>query len=252
MTDAWRQFGDELSRWKLAGLIARFWWRDDDATGFSPALAQLLALQSAARVPLALAVIPAAAETGLLRHEAPGLCLLQHGVAHLNRATSGEKKSEFPAGEDPLRELARLAESRQEVRKRSAGRVLPVLVPPWNRISRALALRLPEAGFAGLSAYGPDLPDRAGLIQLNTHVDIVAWRRDRSFAGTEEVLRTATALLEQRRAGDNSRAPIGWLTHHAVHDAAAWNFLEQLFAVTMPHPAIEWVSARDIFIAGKS
>ena len=73
MTRAWEQFRDELATWQAEGLAARFWWRDDDATGFTPALSRLLALQSATRAPLALAVIPAQAETELLMHETKGL-----------------------------------------------------------------------------------------------------------------------------------------------------------------------------------
>ncbi len=33
------------------------------------------------------------------------------------------------------------------------------------------------------------------------------------------------------------------LGHHLVHDAAAWDFLAELFEATAGHPAVEWVSA---------
>jgi hypothetical protein len=252
MTEAWTKFRSELAIWQAEGLVARFWWRDDDATGFTPGLSRLLALQSATRTPLALAVIPAQADTDLLMHAAPGLCKLQHGVDHINRAAPGEKKSEFPAREDPGLSLERIVEARRRLTSRSPGRVLPVLVPPWNRISAILAARLSEAGISGLSGFGPDLPDCGNLVQLQTHVDIIAWRRDRRFAGADEVLGTATRLLELRRLASAAVAPIGWLTHHAVHDASAWSFLERFFQFTATHSAVEWIGADAIFAAGNS
>ncbi len=252
MTRAWEQFRHELATWQAEGLAARFWWRDDDATGFTPTLSRLLALQSATRAPLALALIPAQAETELLVHEAKGLCMLQHGVDHVNRAAPGEKKSEFPARCDQDDHLARIIAARRDLASRSSGRVLPVLVPPWNRINATLATHLHAAGYRGLSGFGLELPGCNGLIQLNTHVDIVAWRRGKSFVGTDEVLGIATTLLEQRRLGKAAHAPIGWLTHHAVHDGAAWDFLERLFALTMTLSSVEWTGADAIFAAGNS
>ena len=49
------------------------------------------------------------------------------------------------------------------------------------------------------------------------------------------------AALQDRFEG--SREPIGLLGHHLVHDAAAWDFLGELFEATAGHPAVEWVSA---------
>jgi hypothetical protein len=34
------------------------------------------------------------------------------------------------------------------------SRVLPVLVPPWNRIAPGLVPALPEIGYRGLSTFG--------------------------------------------------------------------------------------------------
>jgi len=48
----WLALRDELLRWRDAGLVADFWWRDDDATHPTAALQQLLALSAAADVPL--------------------------------------------------------------------------------------------------------------------------------------------------------------------------------------------------------
>src|SRR5437870_1716397 len=111
-------------------------------------------------------------------------------------------------------ELARLARSRERLRSLSQGRALAVLAPPWNRISRELAAALPTIGIRGLSGYGETQPLK-GIKQINTHVDIVAWRERKGFIGDEQALRLAmNSILEG--------GPVGWLTHHAVHDEAAW------------------------------
>ena len=51
----------ELDAWAAAGRVAEAWWRDDDATAPTPALARLLEARRAAGAPVALAVIPARA-----------------------------------------------------------------------------------------------------------------------------------------------------------------------------------------------
>ena len=96
---AWRPFADEIARWRDGGRRADFWWRDDDATCPTPALGRLLALAAEADVPLALAVVPDGAEGGIFEELGAGVDLLQHGVDHVNRASSGERKTEFPSGE---------------------------------------------------------------------------------------------------------------------------------------------------------
>ena len=115
---------------------------------------------------------------------------------------------------------------------------LPVLAPPWNRLREDLITKLPAIGVRGISAYGPraSAEPAPGLRQVNTHVDIVAWRRGKRFVGEAEAFSTALKYLW----GDE---PVGWLTHHAEHDAAAWSFLERLFALE----GVRWLSAPEAF-----
>ena len=61
----WRELEQELEAWARSGRRATFWWRDDDAVEPSPALDRLLELAASGRAPLALAVIPARASSGL-------------------------------------------------------------------------------------------------------------------------------------------------------------------------------------------
>ncbi len=272
MNAAWRAFVDELARSRDAGRPARFWWRDDDAHMPTPALAGLLALRAAAQVPLAVAVIPEEAVPALFGEIGPGISVLQHGTDHVNRAGRGEKKTEFSIHESVGSALARLRASRARLADLSQGRALPVLVPPWNRIPAALAAEIGLAGFRGLSTYdthdthgtcgthGANGEHDAGtfaarhpghpatIVQVNTHLDIIAWREGRGFAGEEQILRQAIMRLAYQRSCDKRQAgPIGWLTHHAVHDSAAQRFLEQLLEITRGAGGATWADAEQLF-----
>ena len=223
MALAWDRFAEEVARRKPL-----FWLRDDDAVAVTPALQRLVSFG----VPVALAVIPDLAEPELFKIN--GVTFLQHGCDHRNRAAAGEKKTEFPATEAIPDALERLRASRERLVAMGGDRVLPVVAPPWNRMRRELAVELPRIGIRGFSGYrGEAVPN---LVQHDTHVDIVAWKAGRRFIGDEEAARLAmTYVLKD--------ASVGWLTHHAVHDAAAWSFLERLFALRGPR----WAGAAELF-----
>src|ERR1700752_4983046 len=133
MSGPWLLFEDELSRWRDVGRGVDFWWRDDDATQPVPALIRLTALAAQAEVPLGLAVVPEAAEPGLFDELGAEVEILQHGFDHRNRAAKGEKASEYPAAEARESAVLRLAGGRARLQVLAGGRLLPVLVPPWNR-----------------------------------------------------------------------------------------------------------------------
>jgi len=250
VTPAWRTFRDELARWHDAGRTVEFWWRDDDAARPAPALARLLALAQTASTPLALAVIPLQAEQGVFESIGAGIAVLQHGSDHRNRAAAGEKKTEFPAAESPAMAIARLVAARQRLAAQAGARFLPVLAPPWNRLPEAYAPQLAAAGFRGLSRFGGRTAAQAapGLAQVNTHVDLIDWHGTRGFAGEEAVLAAAVKHLAAKREGAADAAEAtGWLSHHAVHDEAAWNFLERLFETVCAVPGPRWLDARTLF-----
>ncbi len=230
---AWRRFEDELARREPV-----FWWRDDDAAKPSAALEHLLSLSAASRVPLALAVIPMQAGPSLFSLLGEKISVLQHGCDHVNRAAPGDKKSEFPKTEAKTTALERLALARSRLGELAGPRALPVLVPPWNRFRQDLLGELSAIGLRGLSCYGARRAAEAApaVRQVNTHVDIVDWHQGRRFIGEE----CAFELAMKYFPGDE---PVGWLTHHAVHDAAAWEFLARLFTLRGPR----WASAEELF-----
>ena len=248
MNAAWQEFADELARWRDAGRTAEFWWRDDDAAQSTPALARLLAMAQQSATPLALAVIPAQFEADAFAAAGPMITLLQHGTDHRNRAAPGERKTEFPAAEPIAAALARLAAARQRLAPHP--RFLPVLAPPWNRLPEPLAAQLAAAGFQGVSRYGARAGAlaAAGVVQVNTHVDLIAWRAGRGFAGDAPCLQAAVRHLAAKREGKaDAGEATGWLSHHCVHDAAAWAFLERLLKTTGRTQGVRWRGAPDLF-----
>ncbi len=250
---SWKYLSEELDAWATAGHSATLWWRDDDAVEPSPALARLLALAEARDLPLALAVIPARASVALaqwLESQPARTTLLQHGYAHQNHARDGEKKAELGARrptniviEELTRGWARMAALFGETWE-------PVLVPPWNRIAEPLVPELAGLGYRGLSTHGPRAAALAapGLVQVNSHLDIMHWPDPRGFLGQAESLEVLVAQLRARRLGEaDATEPTGLLTHHPAHDEPAWAFLETLLDRLAGHPAVRFVEAGEAF-----
>jgi len=246
----WSELEAQVRRRRDAGRPVEFWWRDDDASVPNAALERALSLSKKHGVPLALAVIPQDAGPGLFELLHEHVTVLQHGTDHRNRAGAGEKKTEFPAVEAPQAAVARLAEARQRLAAWTRERFVPVLAPPWNRLPESLVAQLVPAGFRGLSRYGmrATAEPAPGVRQVNTHVDLVAWHAGRGFAGEEAVLAAAVRHLAAKREGRaDAGEPTGWLSHHAVHDEAAWAFLERLFETLRAAPGLRWRSAQELF-----
>jgi hypothetical protein len=216
------------------GRTLQFWWRDDDAEDVTPALERLLSLASRFDLPLALAIVPKGA-TGTLAarlKQETRVAVLQHGWAHANHAAESEKKIEL-GGTQPLSEtLDELRRGRALLQSLMGEKLLPTLVPPWNRIANDVRERLPDLGFTGLSTAGPADTEH----QVNTHLDIFAWRPARRPLTRAEAYSRLSAEVERRIAGSDE--PIGILTHHLVHEDASWALLEEIFAATARHSAV--------------
>lgn len=248
---SWQDLDAELDRWRDAGRVAEFWWRDDDAAKPSTPLARLLKLAEESGVPLALAVVPLEAVPELFAGLQGNLraSVLMHGTDHRNRAGPGEKKTEFATTESDRDAVARLRIARERLAGLAGKALLPVLAPPWNRFKLALAKHLPEAGLHGLSGYGPrSKPEAApGVRQANTHVDLIDWRGTRAFVGEDAALRIAMKHLGARRKGEvDASEPTGWLTHHALHDRETWLFLQRLFERSVKRGA-RWIDPVELF-----
>ncbi len=256
----WNALQAELDAWRRDGRTATFWWRDDDARDDTPALARLLEIAAAQRAPVAVAVVPADMEDRLadVLVAAAGVSVLQHGYAHQNHAGPKEKKMELGPHRPFEQVIAEIATGWQRLDSAFSApdardRLLPVMVPPWNRIDPRLVPMLPELRYTGLSAFGPR-PRRAavaGLCQVNSHIDIMRWQAPRGFAGSDAALEAATRHLAARRAGAvDMDEPTGLLTHHLAHDEAAWGFVAEFVTRVADHPASRWLSAGEAFASG--
>lgn len=255
MTAGWTDLRTELDQWAAAGRMADFWWRDDDAVTVTPALEQLLALQATTGAPLALAIIPAQAEAALAKRigELPSVVALQHGFTHQNHVAPPAKKSEFPVSRALALRMDDLRAGQARMQQHFANRLLPVLVPPWNRIGDDILPLLPDLGFRAVSGFKPRPSDWAanGLLWLNTQVDPIDWHGNNNAAAAALSLGMACATLRAIRTGELPPQPVGLLTHHLRHDQTIWDFVAGFFKATR-HPAVRWIDAATALTAGQS
>ena len=229
----WSPLDRALSRARDRNLPVAFWWRDDDAVTDTRRLARLLGLANRFRAGLALAVIPASLEPSLAARleEEERVFALVHGARHANHAPPGEKKAEFGGHRAVGTMTEEAGQSLHAARRLLGAKLLPVFVPPWNRIAPELAPFLPRLGYDALSTFR----DREaahpvpGLLQVNTHVDPIDWHGTRSLADPARIVAETAAAVERRVTGRaDPDEPIGLLTHHLVHDEAIWSFCEKL------------------------
>lgn len=227
------------------GRIA-FWWRDDDTTETTPALDALLGAARRHRVPLAVAVIPEPVTDSLavrLSTEGDRVAIFQHGFAHRNHAPKGEKAAELGAHRPAGIVLDELRRGREKLETLFGDRFVPVLTPPWNRIGEEAAVRRGEAGLLGLSTFAAMHAGDPACV--NTHVDIIDWKRGRGFAGYEKMTKVFTEEISRR--GTTTSVPLGLLTHHLDHDEDCRDFLEAFLSVAARHPAARWPNAAELF-----
>lgn len=246
-TAEWADLVAELDRWVAAGRVARLWWRDDDAIEPTHALDDLLNL--AGNIPVALAVIPATARPELaeLLAARPQVSIAQHGWRHANHADSG-KKSEYPAGRPAALASAEIAAGQARLKALFGERVMPVFVPPWNRLAPEFLPLLPPLGVIGLSTMAsrsaPSMPP--GLAAIDVHVDVVAWHDDRGFVGEAVALGMLVGQVQARRTEEEPETPLGLLTHHLVMDGATGSFLERLIDLVAAHAGARWTAMGEL------
>ncbi len=247
----WTAVEDELARWTDLGRRCSLWLRDDDAIAASPQLDRLLQRCAQADIPLGLAVIPADAGPSLAQALVghPNVTPLVHGWSHTDHAAPGAKKCEFGPERPAEIRQAEAERGLSVLRALFGDRLLPLFVPPWNRMAADMPSRLSAAGYRAVSAFGPAPASRAeggdGITWINTHLDLIDWHGTRSAAPLDGLLDLLCRELRDRREGrqegrGNPAEPIGLLTHHLVHDAAIWDLLDRLLDRLAGHPAVEW------------
>ena len=231
----WTDLEDELARWHDVGLRPRLWWRDDDAQDVTPALERLLELSDHHAVPVHISVIPEGLRPDLAPrlNAAAGAWVLQHGLRHVNHEPKGQPASEVGAHREAQAQRGDLARGWALLSDAGFTRLLPGLVPPWNRIADATRTALPVWGYSYLSSYEGrgDAASVPGLYHLDAHLDPIRWKQQRVFRGTEKMLDMLVAHLARRRT-DGGLQPVGFVTHHLQTSAEIWEFADRLFART--------------------
>lgn len=246
---AWSALEKELFAWQQNDAVANLWWRDDDLTCAGPQAQALLEMTHSYQIPIGLAVIPQTMDIELPDWLTPfdHITVLQHGIAHENHAAEQESKLELGGNIDNQELKEQLHKQLGRLVGHFGQRFLPILVPPWNRIDKNIVSELKDLGFAGISTFGDDAYTGNGLLQCNTHIDIIDWRGTRNFIGEDKLIKALTTELSKRRTGNQSQQPIGLLTHHIVHTPAAWESLQRMIENTRDHPAIQWRSPYEAF-----
>jgi len=239
----WSPLDKALARSRDQGLPIRFWWRDDDAVAATPQLDRLLELANRYEAGIALACIPAHLQPSLverLRGEDRAFALV-HGFSHTNHAPPGDKKAEF-GPRRPVQTMAQeAADALAQARTQLGERLLPVFVPPWNRIAPTLVPALPRLGYRALSTFRDRRAARTaeGLVIVNTHVDPIDWHGTRSLLDPDGLVRNLADAVKRRLSGDaDALEPVGFLTHHLVHDEKVWTFCENLLVYLSRNNAI--------------
>lgn len=217
------------------------WWRDDDAMRDTRQLRRLIAISERHRAPLTIASVAMRFDDSLVQalSDAPEwITVCVHGADHRNRADPGEDRSEFPDSRDPDEAIEAIATGWRRVRDAFGARAIPVLAPPWNRVSGAVRARLPTIGLALSDAR-------------TVHIDPICWSRRRSLLngirhrlfsepGPRPFAGAGTVASQIREAP----AHAGLMTHHRAHDRACWAWLDRFLAGTPVVSFQEWIDGR--------
>ena len=222
------------------------WWRDDDAGRHDARLDRLLELATAGDRQLGLAVVPAWLDDATTARvlAASTVHVMQHGWAHANHAPPGAKPVELGGAADATTCAEELRHGASRLRVAFGGRVLPVMVPPWNRIEAPCLGALAALGYRGVSTFADDRRGTAcGLVHLNTHVDLVDWRGGRRMKPLADLIGEVDRLL----ARPNCRA-LGLLSHHLEMTLDEIARLRQLFTHVDQLERCRWADLPSLFI----
>ena len=243
--EPWSPLTAALDRAADQGCTIAVWLRDDDAVAPSPALARLTATCERHAMPVLLAVIPANAipELAAFTAEHPMLAATQHGYSHANHAAPGERACELGGGRPLAAILDDLRRGRERLTHLFGSTAADILVPPWNRIDDAVRPALAGLGFRALSTFGPVVAPMVGIATLNTDLDIIDWRNGKVCRAHAALVQRLATLVDDAVARPH---PIGLLTHHLIHDEAAWSFLDQGLQHLARHSAVRFASAADL------
>jgi hypothetical protein len=241
---------DELDAWGAVGLVATFWWRDDDAIEPTEQLDRLLGV--AESVPIALSVIPGLAIPALAERleGCQRITVLQHGWRHSNYSPASEANSEYPGARSATDVLRELQDGRERMSTLFGERFQSVFAPPWHGFEDKFLPLLAHSGIGSISRKGPrkHAARAARIFESNVHAAFINWTQPPTFVGERAALERILKHLRGRRLRTyDTDEPTGILTHHLVEDPPSYYFIERLAEVIGGHKAAKWLRAAEIF-----
>jgi len=169
----WSPLTRELAVWRSERLQLPLWWRDDDAVSGTPALERLGSIAADLGMPVYVAALPDLVDATLAPAIDAQPCIIPvvHGWRHISHAPDGAKNAEF--GHPRAGAAQELEGALKHLRGVFSDKLVPLFVPPWNRIDDSFLPVLQAVGYGGISTYGArkSAMPTSGLVQINTHVD---------------------------------------------------------------------------------
>lgn len=245
----WQQFIDELSNWKKTNTSPIFWIRDDDITEENENIFKLINLCISNDTPLYLAAIPKKIDRKLISKTInySECYILQHGFSHQNHAPKKHKKSEFHSSRELNVMCSEIKKGYEILVGCCREKLLPVFVPPWNRMTDRLFPCLLKSGLQGYSSKNTSFKVPENLIVRDAHLDIADWKNNCKFIGETTSINMLINQLQLIRTTQNTACtPICVLTHHKVMDKESFSFLNKLIITSKEFGAI-WGSPKKIF-----
>ncbi|MBH68293.1 MAG: polysaccharide deacetylase [Rhodospirillaceae bacterium] len=242
----------ELNEWSKNSYVAQIWWRDDDLHKPTAALDFLLKASSTLPFKPLLAVIPSLTSKDLCSIlTGSGLAVGVHGFRHVNHEGNHEKKSEFGPSRRLQDQIDDVKNARQALYELLGESVFDCFVPPWNRLNNSLIPHLPILGLSSLSTFGGRKSKQPcpGLLQINTHVDIIDWKSKRAFIGGESMAAQISNHLTQIRSKFSSKPePLGLLSHHLQMKKEDWLEFQTVCFALENHPAAYLTNPHELFL----
>jgi peptidoglycan/xylan/chitin deacetylase (PgdA/CDA1 family) len=224
----------------------RVFFRADDVAVPGRAMARMLEVFTANRVPLCMAVVPAwlnASRWHELRAkagESSQWCWHQHGWRHHNHQTMG-KKGEFGNERDAQAKQADIERGRDKLAGLMGRDFQPFFTPPWNRFDRETGEILARTGFRAVSrsaGEGKKVPLPPGLPDLCINTDLHTRNESTPAEGWDALFAEFKDALATGRCGV--------MLHHQRTNGAAFDFLDLLLRAVRSHPNTEAVTFDDL------
>ena len=241
----------EISQLESENKRVEIWWRDDDLESPSHSLENMISVSEDINLAPLLAVIPARASKQLVKLlNQCDINIAMHGLHHYNYEPSSRKKAEFGSFRPIETQWKDLKKGIRQLEQLFGDLFLKCFVPPWNRINTELTKSLPSFGISSLSTFASPREATAvpGLLQINTHVDVIDWKEKQRFIGAELLADKIAAELQDRRTRTIGAAePIGLLTHHLIMSIDDWKEFQEVCLFAKKSTSIHLTPPIDYF-----